>query len=304
MRAAVLRGFGAPVFGEAPPPSELPGSEVVAISASAVNPIDVAIASGKFYTGPPALPSVVGEEGVGVAADGRRVYFCKSRAPHGAMAELSVVSTEELMDLPAEISDEDAIAFGNAGLAAWLALTLRAKLEPGESVLVLGASGTVGRIAIQLAQALHADVVIAASRSGEDLAHLGATRSTDLGSGLEAANQEGIRVDVIVDLLWGPFAVSALSLARYSTRYVQVGNAAGPTAEIPAALIRPRAIQLLGHANFATPIADRRRALVSGLGHLSAGQLKIPRLVLPLSDVAEAWSRQTAGARERIILRP
>ena len=145
------------------------GYAVAEVSAAGINHLDLLKASGGFYTGPPPLPSVVGSDGVGRLADGRRVFFDATVAPHGAMAERTLVREEALLDVPEGVPDELAAALGNSGLGAWLALEWRAGLRAGETVLVLGATGAMGNIAVQAAKVLGAGRVVAAARAGERL---------------------------------------------------------------------------------------------------------------------------------------
>ena len=129
-------------------PVEGNGRLVAEVAAAGVNHLDLLKASGRFYTGPPPLPSVVGSDGVGRLADGRRVFFDTTAEPHGAMAERTLVSEDHLLDVAEEVDEEVAAALGNSGLAARLGLAWKAGLEPGETVLVLGATGAVGSVAV------------------------------------------------------------------------------------------------------------------------------------------------------------
>src|SRR3954465_14681191 len=168
MRAAVLHDHGeAPRAGEFDEPRERNDHVVADVAAAGLNHLDILKASGGFYTGPPPLPSVVGSDGVGRLADGRRVFFDATEAPHGAMAERTLVDPDVLFDVPEGVSDELAAALGNSGLVAWLALEWRAKLKEGETVLVLGATGALGNVAVQAAKLLGAGRVVVAARGGE-----------------------------------------------------------------------------------------------------------------------------------------
>ncbi len=169
MRAAVLHDFGVPSAGDFEEPAAGPGQAVVEVLAAGLNPVDVAICAGRFYAGKPPLPSVAGREGVGLV-DGARVYFDGPIAPFGSMAQRALVDPAHTYALPDGVADGVAVALGISGLAAWLALTWRAQLQPGEHVLVLAASGVLGQIAVQAAKLLGAGRVVAAARSEEGLA--------------------------------------------------------------------------------------------------------------------------------------
>src|SRR4051812_29289420 len=173
MRAAVLHEFGATprpdAFAE---PDQAEGHVVVEVAAAAIHHLDLHKATGTFYTGPPPLPSVVGSDGVGRLPDGRRVYFDATAPPHGSMAERTLVPEEAVLEVADGVDDVVAAALGNTGLAAWLALAWRARLREGETVLVLGATGAVGGVAVQAAKALGDGRVVAAALAGEDLDRL------------------------------------------------------------------------------------------------------------------------------------
>lgn len=305
MRAAVLTEVGTPRFGEMVAPVPRDGEYAVRMIASAVNPIDIAMAAGRFYTGLPLLPSVVGQEGVGETADGDRVYFMNTVAPHGAMGEIAVVDRSELIQLRDDDVELDVLSIGNAGVAAWLALTLRANLRPGERVLILGASGMVGRFAVQFARALGASAVIAVCRrpeANQDLLDIGA--SEIIGTDSEPTADillDG--VDVTIDLLWGSTAVWAMRCANPGMRFVQVGNAASAEVTLPAAIMRQNAVSLIGHANFSTNTGDRADALRSVIELHRASPLIIPRRIFQLESVEEAWRiQQTAASSSRTLI--
>src|SRR5215218_7573028 len=145
MRAAVLHEHGAtPRVGEFDDPGDAPDGVCVQVAAAGLHHLDLHKATGTFYMGPPPLPSVVGTDGVGRLPDGRRVYFDTTVAPHGSMAARTLVPEEATLDVADGVEDVVAAALGNTGLAAWIALTWRARLEAGETVLVLGATGALG----------------------------------------------------------------------------------------------------------------------------------------------------------------
>src|SRR3954471_10342512 len=166
MRAAILRWYGAPPdVGDFDEPEASDGHEVVEVVAGGLNPVDIRMASGHFYGGTPPLPSVAGREGIGRRADGSLVYFDQPGAAGGSLPGRAPIVSGSAIPLGADIDPALAVAFGIAGLAAWLALEWRAQLREGEAVLVLGASGVVGQIAVQGARLLGAGRVVAAARS-------------------------------------------------------------------------------------------------------------------------------------------
>ena len=154
--------------------SQLPddGEVLVHVHAAALKPVDKQLASGSHYASARELPFVCGTDGVGHLDDGQRVFFGGTRSPYGAMAQRTVVRKAFTFPVPEGLSDEIAAALPNPGVSAWLSLAFRAKLAPGENVLILGATGVTGKLAIQIAKLLGAARVVAAGRNPESLSTL------------------------------------------------------------------------------------------------------------------------------------
>jgi NADPH2:quinone reductase len=311
VRAAVLSEFGVPRPGEFEEPTAGDGQAVVEVSAAGLNPVDVVTATGQFYEGAPPLPSVPGKEGVGLL-DGRRVYFGATVQPFGSMAERALIDPENAFDLPDDLDDGLAVALGIAGLAGWLPLSWRARLEPGEHVLVLGATGVVGQIAVQAARLLGAGRIVAAGRSqaGLDRAReLGADAVVSLDQDADSLPDamteaaEG-RLDTVVDPVWGEPAVAALKAASKWARMVQLGQSAGAEATIASAVVRGKSLTIMGHTNFGVPGEVRAEAYAEMARHAVAGDLRVDVERIPLDKVEEAWERQKASPNHKIVLVP
>jgi NADPH:quinone reductase-like Zn-dependent oxidoreductase len=300
MEAAVLKDYGAdPEFGEFEEPSPN-GAAVVEVRVAGLNPVDHTIASGKFPGREPPLPSVPGLEGVGTV-DGRRVYFDSPVAPFGSLGERTLVEPDELIDVPDGVEDGLAVSFGISGLAAWLALTWRAELREGDSVLVLGASGVLGQIAVQGARLLGASRVVAAARDNESLERarheLGADAVVELaGDGnlterfKEAA---GGGFDVVVDPLWGEPAMAALAALNVEGRLIQIGNSAGESIDLPTRGFRNQLGRIIGHTNFKASRELKREAFTAMCEHALAGDLKVETEGVPLREIGDAWQRKS-----------
>lgn len=311
MRAAILRDYGAtPEVGDFEDPQPEAG-EVVEVLAAGLNPVDLALASGTFYAGAPPLPSVVGREGIGRTTGGDRVYFDAPVAPYGSVAERAPVDPGAVFALPVEgVADELALAFGIAGLAAWLSLE-KASVQEGETVLVLGASGVVGQVAVQAAKLFGASRVVAAARDEHGLTRageLGADAAVKLDSveDLTGAFREATMggPDVIIDPLWGEPAVAALRAAKEGARLVQVGQSAGAEATIASAAVRGRSLSILGHTNFGVPVGTRRAAFTKMIRHAGAGELTADVETVALEDAAAAWERQREGPKRKLVILP
>jgi NADPH:quinone reductase-like Zn-dependent oxidoreductase len=306
VRAAVLHEYGSvPVVEEDRPEPEPDGGAVVDVIVAGVNPVDLRIGSGSFYGGVPPVPYVVGREGIARMDDGTLAYFDSG----GSWGERTTVDPDEVVAVPEGLDPAVAVGLGIAGLAAWLALDWRAGLRGGETVLVLGASGPVGAIAVQGAKLLGAARVVAAARSEDGLrraAELGADATVRLGSDddgaalREAVGDDG--ADVVIDPLWGAPVEAAVTAAGAMARVVQLGESAGSTATFPAAVVRGKPLAILGHTNFAAPHDVHRAALERMLRHAAAGELVVDTDVVPLGRAPEAWARQASAPHAKLVI--
>src|SRR3989454_8097490 len=314
MRAAVIERYGEPPVLRDVPEPKAEGASLVEVTAAPLNPVDISIASGKFYAGSPPTPYVAGGEGIGrlrqSGTAGPRVYF-RAAMPNGAMAERALVSRAETVPLPNTVPDAVAAALGTPGIAAYLGLTRRAELKAGETVLVLGASGVLGTIAVQVARLLGASRIIAAARNEQGLARsreLGADATVDLTQtdGLTERIREasGGQLNVVIDPVWGAPGVAALEAMSPFGRFVQLGQSAGPEAVLKSAVVRGRYLSILGYGSFLVPWADQATAYRTLLDYATTGKLKVEVEVLPLEAAPEAWKRQAASPHRKLVLSP
>ena len=173
MKAGIIRAAGTtPVYGDFNSPVASEGKEIVTVRASALSPLSKSRSSGSHYSSTGEFPSVAGVDGIGCIADGQRIYFALPEAPYGAFAEMCLVRPDHCIPVPDSLDDITAAAIANPGMSAWGALVERAALQPGETVLVNGATGIAGRFAVQLAKYLGAGKVIATGRNESELREL------------------------------------------------------------------------------------------------------------------------------------
>jgi NADPH:quinone reductase-like Zn-dependent oxidoreductase len=301
MKAAIVRGAGeAPVYGDFDIPIAGEGERLIRVSASALSPLTRARASGTHYSSAGGFPFVAGVDGVGTA-DGQRVYFVLPRAPFGGMAEHSVAPAAQCVAVPDGLADADAAAFANPGMSSWAALSERARFESGETVLVNGATGSSGRLAVQIARHRGAARVIATGRDEAALAELGADATVSLNGDADALEARfkavfADGIDVVLDYLWGPSAHALLIAAAKAgpegraIRVVQIGTASGAEIPLPGAVLRSSAIELMGSGIGSVPL-ERLVAAVGGVfGAAVEGALHLPIRTIPLADVGEAWA--------------
>lgn len=305
MRAAILhRVGGTPEVGEFDDPVAGEGQVVADVVAAGLNPVDLAMASGAMGT--PTVPSVVGREGIALLPDGRRAYFSGPVAPYGSWAQRTLVDPDATLPVPDELDDGLAVAMGIAGLAAWLPLTHHARLRPGERVLVLGATGVVGQIAVQAARLLGAGRVVAAGRHADSLTRLaGVDATVTLGGADDAralAAEAGGGYDVVVDTVYGAPFVAALGGTAPGARLVTIGMGAGASAEVPFAALMGRTH--IGHGTQLVPRDVVRDAYAKLTRHAAAGEIVVEIDRYDLDRAADAWAAQAAGPHRKLVVVP
>lgn len=287
MRAALITELARPPsVGEAPEP---PG-ESLEVLAAPLNPLDRSVAAGTFYGGHPPLPYVPGCECVGRDADGRVVWTFGGGlglARNGTMAERAEQGAV-VAEVPEGADPALAAALGIAGLAGWLPVAWRAPVREGDRVLVLGATGTVGSVALQAARLLGAAHVVAAGRNPESL-----ERALALGAD-EAVLLDGDfgEPTYVVDPLCGEPLERAVAAAAPGARIVQLGQSAAPAATLPSAAVRGKQLELLGFSDFGVPadvLVEHYRRLV---GHAAAGEIRLDVERIGLDELGAAWDRR------------
>lgn len=317
MEAAVLRELGTtPKCEQFPDPTAGEGEVLIDVLAAALKPIDWQLASGSHYAAPKRLPAVCGTDGVGQLSDGRRVFFGGCRPPYGSMAQRTVVPRAFTFPIPEGLDDATAAALPNPGVSAWLSLTFRAKLAHGENVLVLGATGVAGRLAVKIAKLLGAGRVVAAGRNLEVLSRLpeyGADATVRLDAPaadlrnafVQEAGPSGFQV--VIDFVWGEPAEQFLAATsrrefaaiRSETRFVQVGESAGPMISLSAAVLRSAPITILGTGGI-PPHDVLINAMRDVMAKAASGELQVDTERVPLAEIERAW-KGAHGARRLVI---
>ena len=307
MNAAVVESFAKPpryaTFRE---PTAGEGEVLVKVRAAALSNLVKGQAAGSHYSSGSEMPFVPGYDGVGILPDGRRAYFFGPPAPFGAMAEWSVAAASRTILLPDAVDDVVAAGLGNPGLASWGALLCRARLKPGESVLINGATGVAGQQAIQVAKHLGARRVVATGREEKVLARLGTLGADETVSlrqspdDLTAAFRQSLNgIDVVLDFLWGPSAECLLAAAKGHgapqgeprVRYVQVGSISGDAITLKADLLRASGVELMGSglgSLSAAAIVDALKAMFDA--QAAGAGLKIDAEAVALNNVEAMWN--------------
>ena len=313
VRAAVLRAYGEPPQLEERPPAEPDAGQVVVdVHAAPITPLDVLCATGTSYFGQPPLPYVPGVQGVGVVRDGALaagtpVWFGTSAgmAPgDGSFSSTVVVPAHDVVALESEVPATLVAALGLSAVAAYMSLLERGALQQGEQVVVLGAGGVVGQVAVQLARLHGARRVVAGCRSDR-----AASRAREAGADavvrLDTDDVEELSrrfrlacegdADLVVDPLFGAPAAAALRALGPGGRLVNLGSSAAATAPFDSATLRSRSLRVLGYTNNSLTPEQRREALGAVVRHAAQGALTVAHETVPFEQVADAWARQASG---------
>jgi len=318
MNAAVVTSFDEPPHYqqfEVPRPER--GDEVlVDVLAVGLHPRTRSGAAGAHYTSTGTLPMIPGIDGVGRRPDGKRIYFMAADDVIGTMAEKALADVRRSIELPDDADVPKVAAAMNPAMSAWVALRRRVPIEPGQSVLVLGATGNAGTMAVQVARRLGAGRVVGA---GRDLSRLGAVASAgadevvqltdDAEATARTLGAAAADVDIVLDYLWGKPAQQAI-MALLTVRsdrsramnWIQIGSVAGPTIELPSVALRSANFRLQGTGQGAVSARAYLAELPSLVHEIDAGTIAVKTNSLPLADVERIWTQpDVPGARTVLV---
>jgi NADPH:quinone reductase-like Zn-dependent oxidoreductase len=313
MHAAVVTAFDrAPAYREFPTPTpQTPEEMVVDVIAAGLHPRVRSQADGSHYTSTEELPLVPGIDGVGRGPDGTLRYFVLPDTTMGAMAEQTVIDQRRSIVLPDGTDPILVAAAMNPVMSSWLALRRRIDFEPGQTVLILGATGSSGRMAVQVAKQLGAGHVIGAGRDAQRLASLpklGADTVVQIDNPSAVADVAR-DVDVVIDYLWGPITAEVMAgIATHRSdrskplTWIEIGSVAGPSAEIFSAALRAVRLQIVGSGQGSVPTRDILTELPAIAAEITRGSFELDARAVPLTDVEAAWNE--ADADQRIVITP
>lgn len=320
MKAAVITGPSTPVaYGDFAEPVLGDGHELVELAAAGIHPVVRSLATGAHYGSSGVWPLIPGIDAVARTADGDLVYTGYVSAPYGTLAERMSVPAAMRLPLPAG-ADPAQIAGGlNPGLSSWLPLTARAaEVDSLGTVLILGATGAAGQLAVQNAAALGADRVIGVGRNRSALEHvaaLGATtvaltgsREADAAAMTDALDSHA--PSLVLDFVWGGTAEAAFTaLSRKGLgeddadiSYVEIGSLAGADAAVPASMLRSRRIRISGSGAGSSSVADIMAQLPAYMGMIADGRVSVQTRSFPLSQVADAWEASTTSGTRVVVV--
>lgn len=320
MHAALVESFDAPPhYTEFADPIPAEDEVLVAVSAVGLHPIVKSLAAGRHYGSTGVLPFIPGIDGVGSLDDGSRVFFAAARSPFGTFAERCVAPRNRCMAIPGNLNDTTVAAMMNPGMSSFAALTQRIQFAAGQSVLIVGATGTAGQLAVQIARRLGAARIVAAGRNPqalEELRSLGADSTISLNLPPEALVSAfrdeiaGHKIDVILDYVWGAPAECVLAAIAQKgldhtgarIRYVQIGSIAGPTISLSAATLRSSGLEIVGSGFGSVSLDKLFQSLATFLQEAAKAPFRINTVAAPLRDVEALWnSPEVAG---RLVFQP
>jgi NADPH:quinone reductase-like Zn-dependent oxidoreductase len=313
VKAAILVEAGkTPIYGDFKEPVPENGEVQVRVSAAALSTVVKSRASGTHYSASSQLPFVVGIDGVGRLDNGRRVYFALPRAPFGSMSEKTVIQPSHCVPVPDDLDDVTAAAIANPGMSAWAAFKERARLAGGETVLINGATGTAGRLAVQIAKYMGARKVVATGRNAEALRELPVLGADviiplgDAGDAFEEALKEqfgGDGIDVVLDYLWGQSAERIIIAGAKAgkdaapIRFVHIGSVSAANITLPSAALRSSAITLMGSGIGSIPMDSIVKSIDELMQATVPGGFAIETKTFPLSEVEHVWAAANSMPR-------
>ena len=319
MHAAVVRSFGDPPRYESfavPQPSG-DHEATVTVLAAGLHPRVRSQAASAHYTSTGELPLVPGIDGVGLLPGGQLAYFILPDTTMGSMADQTVIDTRRSVELPAGADPVRLAAAMNPAMSSWLALRRRVSFEPGQQVTILGATGSAGQMAVQVARFLGASQVIAAGRDQQrldQLPALGADTTVSLagdpGPGAARVGAAAAQTDVVIDYLWGQPAADAMAaiVTRRPDRgrpltWIQIGSVAGRAAPLESAALRAARLTVVGSGQGSVSTADILAELPELARQIAAGRFTVNARAVPLPQVEQVWTAP-ADPAERIVLTP
>lgn len=292
---------------------------LVTVKAVAIKHFDKGRVAGKHYSSdtPVASARVIGGDGVCILEDGTRVYAI---GVSGMMAEKATISKKRMVKIPGGLDDATAAALPNAVIGSAMGLKFKADIQPGDVVLVNGAAGFTGCVAVQIAKHYGAKKVIVTGRnesSLRDLLSLGADEivlvsqsDEDFKAQLSAIHST-TPIDVIIDYLWGHSAEIILTCFKgdgsftNSVRYVSVGSITGDMIQLSAANLRSTDLQLTGSGLGAwskPQIGELFSEILPEMFSLAAaGKLKVTTNTVKLDDIAQLWDMEVGNGQRLVV---
>lgn len=321
MKAAVVFEKGnAPQYADFQEPEVTQETEIlVSVKAASIKNLDKARASGNHYSTENEIhqPTIVGSDGVGFLEDGTKVYFFSKK---GTVAEKAVADKNKIVRIPEQLDFSTAAALPNAVMGSAMALKFKAGIQPGNVVLVNGATGITGRIAVQIAKVYGAKKIIVTGRNEESLQsllELGADEAVslhlndqDFKSKIKEIHNE-TPIDIIVDYIWGHSVEMILSAFKgdgtfsHKTKLITIGGMSGDTIQLSSQILRATDIQISGSGLgswtkeesallFSEIIPEMFQAAIDG-------KLKIETEDVDIKNIESAWNAEIQTGKRLVV---
>ncbi|KQB42378.1 zinc-binding alcohol dehydrogenase family protein [Flavobacterium aquidurense] len=322
MKAVVVYKKGElPKYGEFADPIIQNENEVlISVKAVAITNLDKGIVSGDHYSSGHENQNgiVIGSDAIGFLENGTRVY---ARGLSGTIAEKAIVEKSRMVPLPEGISDEIAASMPNAVAGSAMALRFRAKIQSGETVLINGATGFTGQMAIQIAKHYGAKKIIVTGRNEktlQSLLELGADEIISLKHEDEAiiaqlkVIQQNTPIDIILDYLWGHSAELIFSFLKgkgnftHPVRYVSIGAISGDSIQLSAAILRSVDLQLSGSGLGSWTKDEVKLLFLEILPEMfllaAQNKLKVNIETIPLADIEKMWNAEVPDGKRLVVM--
>ncbi|MBB6332628.1 NADPH:quinone reductase-like Zn-dependent oxidoreductase [Chryseobacterium sediminis] len=321
MKAAVVFEKGSiPQYADFPEPETLQENEIlVSVKAASIKNLDRARAGGSHYSTENEInqPKIIGSDGVGYLENGNKVYFFSKK---GTVAEKAVADKKMIVPIPKELDFSIAAALPNAVMGSAMALKFKAGLQPGNTVLINGATGITGRIAVQIAKLYGARKIIVTGRNEESLQslrELGADEVISLQSTDDDFKQkikeihQQTPIDVVLDYIWGHSVEMILSAFKgdgsfsHKTKLVTIGGMSGDTIQLSSQILRGTDIQISGSGLgswtkeesallFSEIIPEMYQAAVEG-------KIKMETEEVDIKNIEAVWNAEIQSGKRLVI---
>ncbi|WP_129044924.1 quinone oxidoreductase family protein [Companilactobacillus metriopterae] len=300
MKAAIIKEQNTiPTLGNFKNPENKDKFKIVNVTATALSNFSKSSSMGKHYSSTNEFPLIAGTDGVGTLEDGTRIYFGKTEKPYGSIAEQTLVNEKLILPIPDNLDDVTAAAIANPGMSSWAALKYRAQIKAGQVVLINGATGVAGSLAIKVARELGAKKVFISGRNEDNLKKLDAEGYAVIGNNFENDLNKILSdnsIDIVLDYLWGESSLSIMKLIATAssgkpTKFVSIGTASGETEiNLPSTLLRSSMIEILGSGVRSVSMKVLFMSISELFDWAGNNNITVPTSKFSIEQIEEAWS--------------
>lgn len=320
MKAAVVFEKGStPQYADFPEPEVQESESLISVKAASIKNLDIARAGGNHYSteNKEHQPTVIGTDGAGYLENGDKVYFFSKK---GTVAEKAVADKKMIIPIPEKLDFSLAAALPNAVMGSAMALKFKAGLQPGNTVLINGATGITGKIAVQVARLYGAGKIIVTGRNEESLQSLlklGADEvislrleDDDCKQKIKEIHKE-TPIDIIIDYIWGHSVELILSALKgdgtfsHKTKLVTIGGMSGDIIQLSSQILRGTNIQISG-SGLGSWTKEESRLLFSEIipemfQAAAEGKIKMETQDVDIKDIETAWNAEIQNGKRLVV---